>query len=201
MRCTLGLRLNEDGFFGQRLRRQRAQRRDVVDDPDAAPVRRDHQIVIARVNDQVAHRDVGQFAALVLRPLACRHRAKSRGPCSVPTNSSSRLTKVLSDDVRVTAHRTVLRRNQRRPRLAEVRGLVHVRAHVAERVQVESGVGRARFEMARVYVRDPRVLRQALEYLPMTLVQVLPPSRVICTLPSSVPTQMTFGFFGDSAIE
>ena len=33
-----------------------------------------------------------------------------------------------------------------------------------------------------------------------TLVQVLPPSRVTCTLPSSVPTQITSRFFGDSAI-
>src|SRR5262249_50855614 len=34
----------------------------------------------------------------------------------------------------------------------------------------------------------------------VTLVQVLPPSRVSCRLPSSVPTQTTFGSFGDSAI-
>ena len=34
--------------------------------------------------------------------------------------------------------------------------------------------------------------------LPTTFVQVLPPSRVICTLPSSVPTQMICPFFGDS---
>src|SRR6185295_16937937 len=31
------------------------------------------------------------------------------------------------------------------------------------------------------------------------LVQVLPPSRVSCTLPSSVPTQIWFGSLGDSA--
>src|SRR6059036_3272674 len=31
--------------------------------------------------------------------------------------------------------------------------------------------------------------------------QFLPPSRVTCTLPSSVPTQIRFGFFGDSQIE
>ncbi len=33
-----------------------------------------------------------------------------------------------------------------------------------------------------------------------TFVQVLPPSRVTWTLPSSVPTQITSLFFGDSAI-
>jgi hypothetical protein len=34
-----------------------------------------------------------------------------------------------------------------------------------------------------------------------TLVQLLPPSRVSCRLPSSVPTQITEGSSGDSAIE
>ena len=55
--------------FRQRVRRQRAQRRDVVDDPDAAAVRGDDQVVVARMNRQVANRDVRQIAALVLRPL------------------------------------------------------------------------------------------------------------------------------------
>src|SRR2546428_8811530 len=36
---------------------------------------------------------------------------------------------------------------------------------------------------------------------PTTLLHDLPPSREICTLPSSVPTQITFEFFGDSATE
>jgi hypothetical protein len=36
---------------------------------------------------------------------------------------------------------------------------------------------------------------------PTTFVQVFAPSRVICTFPSSVPTQMICPFFGDSEIE
>ena len=36
---------------------------------------------------------------------------------------------------------------------------------------------------------------------PVTLVQLAPPSRVICTLPSSVPTHRTSALRGDSAIE
>ena len=36
--------------------------------------------------------------------------------------------------------------------------------------------------------------------VPATFVQVFPPSRVTCTLPSSVPTQMTSWLFGDSEI-
>src|ERR1041385_6840118 len=34
--------------------------------------------------------------------------------------------------------------------------------------------------------------------LPTTFFQLLPESRVTCTLPSSVPTQIRFGSFGDS---
>ena len=37
--------------------------------------------------------------------------------------------------------------------------------------------------------------------LPTTFVQVLPPSRVICKFPSSVPTQMICPFLGDSLME
>ena len=33
------------------------QRRDVIDDPDAAPMGREHQIVVARLDREVAHRD------------------------------------------------------------------------------------------------------------------------------------------------
>jgi hypothetical protein len=36
--------------------------------------------------------------------------------------------------------------------------------------------------------------------LATTFFHVLPPSRVTCTLPSSVPTQTTEAFFGDSAM-
>ncbi len=36
--------------------------------------------------------------------------------------------------------------------------------------------------------------------VPTTFDQVLPPSRDICTLPSSVPTHSTPAFTGDSAI-
>src|SRR5436190_17121480 len=37
--------------------------------------------------------------------------------------------------------------------------------------------------------------------LPITFLQVLPPSRVNCKLPSSVPTQIKFESFGDSQME
>jgi len=64
-----GLALHELGFLRQSVGRQLSQRRDVVDDPNAAAVRCDHQITIARMNRQVAYRDVRQVTAFVLRPL------------------------------------------------------------------------------------------------------------------------------------
>ena len=52
-----------------------SQRRDVVHDPDPATVRRDHEIVIARMDREVAHGDRRQVATLVPRPvLAAVHR-------------------------------------------------------------------------------------------------------------------------------
>jgi len=42
---------------GEHLGRQRPERRDVVHDPDPAAVRGDHEVVVAGVNGQIAHRD------------------------------------------------------------------------------------------------------------------------------------------------
>src|SRR5258708_132302 len=42
---------------GEPLGRQRPQRRDVVDDPDPASVRPDHEVMIARMDREIAHRD------------------------------------------------------------------------------------------------------------------------------------------------
>src|SRR5581483_8038936 len=50
------------------FRRQRTERRDVVDDPDAATVRSQHEIVGARLNDKIIHSYGWEAAALVLRP-------------------------------------------------------------------------------------------------------------------------------------
>ena len=51
--------------------------------------------------------------------------------------------------------------------------------------------GPASTELTQVFFGSPGTL-------PATFVHVLPPSRVTWTLPSSVPTQMTLRFFGDS---
>src|SRR5438105_14521738 len=58
----------ERGILRQRLLRERAQRRQVVDDPDSASMRRDHQVAVARLDLEVAHRHRGEIAPLPLRP-------------------------------------------------------------------------------------------------------------------------------------
>ena len=65
----MGLPWNENGVLGHDFGSEFAQRRDVVNDPDAAAVRGDDQRRFAGLNGDVAHRDVGKFVALVLRPL------------------------------------------------------------------------------------------------------------------------------------
>ena len=85
-------------------RRQRAQRREVVDDPDAAAVRRDHQVAVARLDLQVAHGDAREVAALELRPASRRRRARSRGRTRCPGRAACGFDRVLLDDVRVAAH-------------------------------------------------------------------------------------------------
>src|SRR5437879_9436303 len=60
---------DERGLFGEILRGQNAQRCDVVNYPDASPVRRNHQILVPRMNCQIANRYVRQLAAFILRPL------------------------------------------------------------------------------------------------------------------------------------
>src|SRR6266851_9871653 len=64
-----GSGLNEEGFFGSRLRSKCAKRRNVVYDPYAPAMRGDYQVVVTRMNRKVANRNVCQFTALVLRPL------------------------------------------------------------------------------------------------------------------------------------
>src|SRR5207237_2486380 len=54
----------------QRRRIEGAPRRDVVDDPDAAAMRREHEVRRPRMDDEIAHGHGRKVAALVLRPAA-----------------------------------------------------------------------------------------------------------------------------------
>src|ERR1700761_4377128 len=61
-------RRNERHILLQQIRSQRPQRRDVVYYPDPPAMRGEDQIVVPRVNRQVANGDGRKMVALKLRP-------------------------------------------------------------------------------------------------------------------------------------
>ena len=66
----------QEGRFGvQHFRIERAQRREVVDDPDAASVRGEHHRRIAFLEIEIAHGDGREIVALELRPGSRRRRS------------------------------------------------------------------------------------------------------------------------------
>ena len=155
MRCCDRPRRNEGNFLLQQIRRQRAQRRDVVDDPDAAAMRGENQIVIPRLNRQVANGNGRKMVAFELRPV---FSAINRNPQSKlrAEEKKIRLNQIFLDHVRVSANALrVLRRNERRPGLAEISGLENVRRHVAKSMAIESGVSRAGIEVAGLHPAHP----------------------------------------------
>ena len=64
--------------FWTSVMRQRAQRRQVVDDPDAAAVRRDHEVAVARLDLDLAHRDAAGSRCPRTAPTSRRRRPRSR---------------------------------------------------------------------------------------------------------------------------
>jgi len=48
---------HEGRLLRGQLRRQLAQRRDVIDDPDAAAVGGEHEVVVAWLDREITHRD------------------------------------------------------------------------------------------------------------------------------------------------
>jgi len=62
-------RRNERNILLQQIRRQRSQRRDVVDDPDSAAMRGEDQVVVPWLNRQIANGNSRKMATLELRPV------------------------------------------------------------------------------------------------------------------------------------
>src|ERR1051325_239825 len=63
-------RIDKRSRFRQQVWSERSQRRDVVNYPDTATVGRDHEILVARMNCEIAHGHVRKISAGVLRPLS-----------------------------------------------------------------------------------------------------------------------------------
>src|SRR5207247_7841439 len=116
-------RRNKRNVLLQQIRSQRAQRCDVINNPDAAAVGRQNKLVVARLNRQIAYGNGGEMVAFKLRPV---FSSVDRDPKSElgAEKKKIRLNQVLLDEVRVTANAfRVLWCNKRRPRLCVIRFL------------------------------------------------------------------------------
>ena len=149
-----GLRLVEDRGRGRALRRELAQRRDVVQDPERAAVGGDHEIVA--VHHQVVNRRDGQveLQRLPVRSVVegCVHAALRAGKQQA----------LASGIFPHRAHVEVLRNavHQQRPGLAEIRGLIDIGLLIVELVTVHRHVSRAGIVRRRVDDADHAPLRQ-----------------------------------------
>src|SRR5262249_33815522 len=113
-------RRDEGRILYNELGRQVSQRADVVDDPDAAPVRREHEIAIPRLDGEIAHRDRREMATFELCPMDA---AIERNPQTElgAEKQQLRIDGIFLDDVRVAAYPLgVLWAEEPRPGLAVV---------------------------------------------------------------------------------
>ena len=145
------------------LRREGAERREVVEDPDPAPVRRDDEVLVVRGEREVPHGDGREVAALELGPrLAGVERDEE--PELRPDVEEARPDRVLLDHPRPAAH-AGRGADDPLPRLPEVVRRVDPRRHVAERVAVERGVCVAVRVRTGLDPRDPARGRKARDVL------------------------------------
>ncbi len=120
------------------------QRRDVVENPDAAPVRADDEVVV--FDDEIADRGRGHVQSQRLPVVAVveRHvdlRFGSGEEQALPL-------RILADDADGRAARNA--GDDLLPRLAAVVGPVDVRVHVVDPQRVDSRVRRQRIETSRI---------------------------------------------------
>jgi len=143
-------RRQERGVGREHLARQPTQGRQIVQDPDAAAVGRDQQVVLARVDGDVAHGDRRELAldGGPLRAAVDRDEEPGLGA----QEQQLRLHQVLAHHVRVTRE---VGRRQALPGLPEVRRPVDVGLHVAGPVTVEGGERRPFVEASRLDAGDP----------------------------------------------
>src|SRR6266567_3501263 len=114
-------------------------------------MRRQDQVVLARMNRDVAHRDRRQVPGK-LSPLAAaidRDKQSELGS----NKKQIAIDAVFANHVRVALDRV---RRERLPRLAEIGGLEDVNLHVASLMAIERDVSGSTIEAARLDARAPR---------------------------------------------
>src|SRR4029077_20313498 len=118
-------------------------------------MRAENQIVIPRVNRQVANGNGRKMVALKLRPA---FSAINRNPESEFGADEKKiwLYQIFFNHVRVSTDALrVLSTDKRRPGLTEISGLENVRRHVAKSMPIKSGVRRAGIEVAGLHPAHP----------------------------------------------
>src|ERR1019366_7428207 len=147
----------------ERLRREGAERCEVVDDPDPAPMRRDDEILLARLEREVPHGDGREVAALELDPRLPRVE-RDPEPELRPEVEEAGPDRVFLDHVRPAADAR-RRADDPLPRLPGVARRADPRRHVAEGVPIKCSVRGAVRVRAGLDPRDPARGRQAQDIL------------------------------------
>ena len=131
--------------------RELLQRRDVVGDPDAAPMGGDDEISVARMDQDVvgAHRRIVVHELLPV-PAAIERDEQPELGAHV---EQILVLRILSDDLHVSVLRQVVR--QRLECLAVIARDEHVGLQVVAAMAVHRHVGRGRIEVRCVNPRDP----------------------------------------------
>src|SRR5690242_3993750 len=138
-----GPRRNKAHLLRQKLWGQSPPWRNVINDPDAAAVCGQNEIVIARLDGQIAYRYRGKPATFELRPflpaIDRNIEAKLRSE-----KKQIWLHDILFNDPGVTSNALrILCRYQRCPRLPKISSTENVRSHIAKSVAIEGRISSA----------------------------------------------------------
>ena len=143
-----GTSRKEGRILRQQQGTQVAQRRDVIDDPDAAAMGCQHQVVVPRLDGQVADRHRRQMAALERGPVGSGIRGDPQ-PELGAEEQQLRVDGIFLDHMRIAAHALqVGGADEPGPGRPVIMGDVDIRGHVALGMPVEGRIRGARGEVA-----------------------------------------------------
>src|SRR4029453_14351576 len=114
-----------------------------------------HQIIITRLNGEIANGDCGKMATFKLRPV---FSTIDRNPKSEfgPKKEKVWLDQIFFDNSDISTNAFgVLGAGKRRPRLTVIGCFKNIRRHIAKSMSIERRVCRARVEVARLHPADP----------------------------------------------
>src|SRR5439155_1887512 len=153
-------RSNKGNILVQQIRRQGAQWRDVVYDPNATTVGRENQIVVTRVDSEIADGNSGKMVAFELRPIFSSIDRDPKAKFGAEKEEIG-FDRIFLDHMSVSTDAfRVLRGHERRPGFAVIRRFENIRRHVAKSMPIKRRVSRAGSEIARLDPVYPGILWQ-----------------------------------------